>query len=557
MKVGLGLRAQLHIIIGTILAISIVAAATLSWRVVGVFYRSYVLEEKGAAIAQALAGPAAKCVVDDRWAELNSYLAAFSIAEQRQGRFGVNVRYAFVLTGQGRLYASSGASHPSFEADGLAREALAASSRQIMTRLGDDERAIRGAALDFAVPLTSGARRVGVLRFGLDLDRARTLYWRTTLGMTLAVFGFLSLVWVGLYVTLRRRILAPLLQLSAAVRRIREGDLTTRLRVMHADELGNVAASLNTLVEKLKTQKWLQVQVTEARSLASDHKELSAAHRELAETIRKLRETQDQLIKNEKHASLGRLVRGVAHEINNPLNTVKNSLTPLRLAFENILAVAKSKVDKGEAGFSQDLIEDLKDIETSCAIIERGVERAVAIVRDLRSFSSLGIQELKPVDLGLVIDNAVEACRTELGPEGRVRVEVNVDPGVGGRLLMLGHQNLLVQLFVNLITNAAQAMPAEGTISIYAARRQEKVHIEVEDDGPGIPKEVLDKVFEPFFTTKEAGKGSGLGLALCLGVVEKHGGEIKVLSERGKGTTVLIDLEATPKEVPVKSLEGA
>jgi signal transduction histidine kinase len=556
MKRGLELRTQLHMIIGAIFLLTVVLAATACRQVVHVFYKDYVLEEKGAAIARTLAGPAAKCVVGDRWSELNSYLAAFSIENSKEGRFRVDVRYAFVLKGDGLLYASSGASDVRFEQDALAREALKAGPLSpVITKTGEDKTYIRGSALDFAVPLASGGRLVGVLRFGLALDRADILYWRTTFALTLALFGFLSVIWLALYVTLRGRILGPILQLSDALHRVREGDLTTQLRIERYDELGALAESLNTLVERLKTQKLLQVQLSEAKSLVSSHEALAEAHREQAKAYDKLKEMQDRLIQNEKHASLGRLVRGVAHEINNPLNTVKNSLGPLKHAFERVHQTAQESAAQGAEFLDEETMEDLKDIEALCAIIERGVGRAVAIVRDLRSFSSLGIQELKPVSLGQVIDTALEACKNELGPGERVHVAVEIDSETG--LIMLdGHQNLLVQLFVNLITNAAQAIDGEGKISIYSTRRHdpERIFIQIEDDGPGIPEAVQNKIFEPFFTTKEAGKGSGLGLSLCLGIVEKHAGKIEVSSELTKGTIFTIDLATTQSKVSMQAV---
>lgn len=557
MKRGMDLRTQLHLIIGAIFLLTVGMAATVCRQLVHVFYKDYVLEEKGAAIAKTLAGPSSKCLVDGRWSELNSYLATFRIEQSDEGRFSVDVRYAFILTADGTLYASDGASNPSFSEDVLARQALESNKTTVLTRDALNSTTIRGSAVDFAVPLVNGSRKVGVLRFGLALDRADTLYWRTTMVVTLALFSFLLVIWLALYVTLRKRILGPILQLSTAIRRIREGDLTTRLRIERWDELGALAESLNELVERLKTQRLLQIELTEAKSLVSSHESLAAAHRNLAETHNKLKEAHAQLVQNEKHASLGRLVRGVAHEINNPLNTVKNSIVPLKSALENIQHTALKDEAESKDSVDQELMEDLKDIEASCAIIERGVGRAVAIVRDLRSFSSLGIKELEPFNLAVTIDSAVEACSRELGPNNRVSVETRIE-SPNSKIVLNGHRNLMVQLFVNLITNAAQAIEGEGHISIWATKRydperqQERVHIQLEDDGPGMPTPVLNKIFEPFFTTKEAGKGSGLGLALCLGIVEKHDGEIKVTSELGKGTTFTIDIAADPKQVPVE-----
>jgi signal transduction histidine kinase len=569
MKSSIGLRAQLHIIIGALFLLSVGVAAPLCWRVVHVFYKRYVLEEKGAAIARALSGPIANAISNNRAGEVRGYLAALSENQDSQGRFVVDVGYMFVLDQNAQLFACVGPELSEYKQDTLAARTLIGESsaaprpldtpprpRSIQTSEPESDGRAHSSAIDFSAPLTRHGQLVGVLRFGLSLDRASKLYWRTTLSLLLAITAFLCCVWLALYLTLKRRILRPVLQLSDALLRIRDGDLTTRLRVERWDELGALAESLNTLTERLKSQKLMQIQLSQAQSLASSHESLSVAHQELAEAHSKLKDAQDQLIKSEKHASLGRLVRGVAHEINNPLNTVKNSLVPLKTAFDRLRGIAAQRLADSPAELEQDILEDIEDIEASCAIIERGVARAVAIVRDLRSFSSLGIQELKTIDLGHVIDEAVQACEQETGPAQRVRIHIEIDKGLGGQIYLKGHKNLLVQLFINLIGNAAQAIVGEGRISIFATRRfdterrRNVVHVEVEDDGPGMPKNVIDKIFEPFFTTKEAGKGSGLGLALCFAIVEKHDGQLSVMSETNKGTTFMIDLAASPKALP-------
>src|SRR5690606_14196766 len=125
-----------------------------------------------------------------------------------------------------------------------------------------------------------------------------------------------------------------------------------------------------------------------------------------------------------------------------------------------------------------------------------------------------------------VIDEAVAACERELG-DGRVTVTVDVPDVDGAPLRLKAFPHLLTQVFVNLVTNSAQAITGPGRVRIWARRAGDRVKIELDDNGPGIPKEHLPKIFEPFFTTKEPGQGTGLGLSICLGVVEKHGGTIE------------------------------
>lgn len=551
-RLRLDLRKQLHMIIAVTFLVTVLPAGFACRQLVRVFFRDYVLREKGRTVAWTLASPVTRCIVDQRQQELESYLATVTADHPGSDeRFVLDLGYARVFDRNGRLIAPTARPEmPLSDADSLVHAALDLEKSELLSELTEAE---PSGALELALPLRSGGKLVGVLRLHIRFDDATDFTWHTTISLLFALGSFLAVIWVALYLTLRHRILGPVLQLSAALQRIRDGDLTTRLHIARYDELGALAESLNTLVERLKEQKLLQVQLNQARSLVSSHEALAHAHSELAQAYERLKEVQDQLVKNEKHASLGRLVRGVAHEINNPLNTVKNSLNPLRSALESLFKRLSS--EESSANLDVDTMEDLRDIRASCAIIERGVGRAVAIVRDLRSFSSLGIQELQPLPVGQIIDQAVEACEAELGPENRVRVDIKIEaPGETG-LIMEGHRNLLVQLFVNLISNAAQAIVGEGRITIDAkgyydpVRQAERIRVHVEDDGPGIPEEVQNKIFEPFFTTKEAGKGSGLGLALCLGIVEKHNGEIKVTSEPGKGTIFTIDLAASQSQL--------
>jgi len=269
---------------------------------------------------------------------------------------------------------------------------------------------------------------------------------------------------------------------------------------------------------------------------------------ELARALHELGETQAQLVHREKMASLGKLVAGVAHEINNPLNFIQGNLRFLHEHSECLsgaVADFERELRKPEPGGegaigrireTHDLDFVLGDLESIFAGCNEGVERTATIVKDLRTFSRLDRAELACVDLRECIDSTLTLLKSRL--QGlRVEKDYREVPLVE---CLVGQIN---QVLMNLITNAADAMQGSGTLTLrVCATLPERVRVEVEDQGRGISNEVLDRIFEPFFTTKDVGSGTGLGLAITYGVVERHGGEIAVQSELGTGTCFSVEL---------------
>ena len=190
------------------------------------------------------------------------------------------------------------------------------------------------------------------------------------------------------------------------------------------------------------------------------------------------------------------------------------------------------------------MLEDLEDATQAVEVLGRSVKRAINIVRDLGEFSRLTTADLEEVELLAVVEESIAACEGELGE--RVSVAVDVPEVAGEPMKLRAFPHLLTQVFVNLITNSAQAIEGSGKIRIWARRVGDgRIRIELDDNGPGIPKESLHKVFEPFFTTKEQGRGTGLGLSICLGVVEKHGGTIEA-RKKWRGAHFVIELPLEP-----------
>jgi signal transduction histidine kinase len=253
--------------------------------------------------------------------------------------------------------------------------------------------------------------------------------------------------------------------------------------------------------------------------------QLEGANRELAEAYGELKTAEVQLVQSEKMASLGRLVAGVAHEINNPVSFIATSVAPLRRRLESAASEAPPEVAK--------LLAEAEEIVT---VMARGAERTAAIVKDLRTFSRLGEANRKLVDL----HEGLEVSLRLLESRWRDRITVHRDYGTLPSVECDPRQ--MNQVFMNLLGNACDAIAGDGNVWITTRAENGAVTLVVRDDGVGIAPDVARRIFDPFFTTKEVGGGMGLGLAIAHGIVTAHGGRIDVESEPGRGATFRVVL---------------
>jgi signal transduction histidine kinase len=253
--------------------------------------------------------------------------------------------------------------------------------------------------------------------------------------------------------------------------------------------------------------------------------QLEGTHRELAEAYAELKSTESQLVQSEKMASLGRLVAGVAHEINNPVSFISTNVTPLRRRLAQAAAIAPARVAR-----------TLSEAEEITGIMARGAERTAAIVKDLRTFSRLGEATRKAADLHEALDVTLRL----LEPRWRDRITVHRD--YGALTPVECDPSQLNQVFMNVLANACDAIVGAGNIWLTTQTDGDVVTITIRDDGPGIAPEALRRIFDPFFTTKDVGGGTGLGLAISHTVVTAHGGRIDVESTPGRGASFRITL---------------
>jgi signal transduction histidine kinase len=339
---------------------------------------------------------------------------------------------------------------------------------------------------------------------------------------------------------LSRVLVKPLKELVQLTQKISEGDFSQKIEVTSKNEIGQLISSFNRMIERLKENQ---------ENLDSHLKSLESANKQL-------KQAQEELIRTEKLASIGRFAAGVAHEVGNPLGAI--------LGYASILQ--KNGIDREE---SKDYLKR----------IEKEIERINRIVRELLEFSRPSTSEIRDVETNKVLENSISLLSYQKNFRN-IQTQLNLQQNLP---MVKGDESQLSQVFINIILNGIDAMPDGGVLEIkteehivedlfpsrlevpYGRRRRgdpsesdyfrlrkpdllsslltkfskgdHLVKIRISDTGVGIKKEDLERIFDPFFTTKSPDKGTGLGLSISLRIVESMGGEIKVESEVGRGST--------------------
>lgn len=378
-----------------------------------------------------------------------------------------------------------------------------------------------------------------------------------SLVVLLSFFALLAAASLGVVFAVARDLTVPLEDLSVYAAHIAAGDLR-RIPLAEGGEIGALTAAFEqmrsslagTLTRLDELNSNLEEKVT-----ARTH-ELEAKRRELEDALHQLTEAQAQLIHSEKMATLGFLVAGIAHDINNPINAIQNNLEPLRQLTEALMTVVRRYQEAASAfeadapdaedtlsaaeraAKALDLAEAEADLARMLRILRNGAERTAKIVSSLRNFSRAGESRQKAVELHQGLDETVELIGHHLRQRGiSVLREYHTLPP------FYGDGGALNQVFMNLLSNAMDALEQTAAPEIRLRTRREDEHavIEIEDNGPGMPPAVAARVFEPFFTTKAAGQGTGLGLSISRRIIEDHKGSLS-LRTGASGTCFTIRL---------------
>jgi len=379
------------------------------------------------------------------------------------------------------------------------------------------------------------------------------------------------------------------------------GVLAQRIRATRAvEEIGVVAAAhfqprqwTKGEVDLLKAiADQLAIAITQASLYAQSQAAARSARdraKELKQALEQLQQAQTQLIQAEKMSSLGQMVAGIAHEINNPVSFIYGNLDPAKQYIEELVHLvelyrhhyANPVAEIQDYAEECDLDFLLQDLPKLLSSMQMGADRIRQIVLSLRNFSRLDEAECKPVNLHEGIDNTLLVLQHRLKPNGSHR-PIQVIKNYGNLPKVECHASQVNQVFMNLLANAIDALreyeeklgpeasgfPRTITITTEIVARSSKLTrkdpitptttaqlatIRIADTGPGMSEEVRQHIFDPFFTTKPPGKGTGLGLSISYQIiVEKHGGNIKCLSTPGQGTEFIIELPCQLNYSPAK-----
>lgn len=280
-------------------------------------------------------------------------------------------------------------------------------------------------------------------------------------------------------------------------------------------------------------------------------------NRTLGRALRELKHSQAHLVQSEKMASLGQMVAGVAHELNTPLGYVRNNVQLLQELVEPILGLAEAQAQLGACMADPDATQE--QLEAALLAVQQGTEGAAPeyfaqdftpLIEDtlygvdqiaelavsLKDFARLDRAMTEAVSLNDCVASALVIARSALKDKVEVVTRLEELPAITCAPSQIN------QVLLNLLTNAAQAMEGPGRVLIRSWAAEGQVHLSLQDNGRGMPREVQRRIFDPFFTTKAVGEGTGLGLAISYKIIQEHRGTIRFVSEPGRGTRFLISL---------------
>ena len=361
------------------------------------------------------------------------------------------------------------------------------------------------------------------LRPGRGVDRNAAVYLivkslsrevRQAMSSILGTFAVVSLIFLGLTsiigLVISRGMARPISELVRGTTEIARGNYDYAIMVQGGDELGLLARRFMAMSSALKEK------ISELGRVNGD---LVERNRDLDETLRKLRAAQEELVRSERLAATGKMTAQLAHEVNNPIHNI-----------QSCLKTALGRLPEGTKG--RELID----------VAYEEVNRLSRLSAQMLTLyrSSLVEEEMRPTDLNAMLAEVVTLARGEI-QDRKIGLRTAIDPGLP---IVRGSVDRLKQVMLNLISNALDAMPGGGELSLVATHADGTVRLTVEDTGVGIPKEHINRIFDAFFTTKGKVSGVGLGLSVCYGIVSQHRGKLEVRSTVGAGSAFTVILPA-------------
>ena len=404
------------------------------------------------------------------------------------------------------------------------------------------ELSLRGDPFGFIIYPVNWGSSDFYLALGASKVEAKAVLRNVNYAFYTVVGAVVLLLIITIFVT-SNAVLKPLNELVEAIQNVQLSDQVVEIPIKSDTEIGLLTESFNQM----------------SRNIARARNDLKTKIVELEKTNQELRETQSKLVHSSKMISLGQLVAGVAHELNNPIGFIYSNMAHLREYAQKLIQLAEA-AETNPGAVSQmkkdmDLEYIKQDLPKLIASCEDGARRTRDIVLGLRNFSRLEEAKFKEIDLHEALDNTLNLL------SGELKNRIQVHKQYGKLPLVTCYASQINQVFMNILSNAAQAINGPGNIWLVTkvmgqTTGRPMVSVSIQDSGQGMSPQVIEKIFDPFFSTKGVGQGTGLGLSISYGIVQNHGGDIQVKSQIGIGTEFLITItvKATPlklKDVPI------
>jgi len=481
-----------------------------------------------------------------------------------------DIVYVRVLDGSNQLLASAGTNarlYSTFKAD---------------TSVTD----VTDGIFDAQALITEEGETFGTVQLGIDIGTINQTMndvrrWIISIALfemlLVAIFSYV----LGIYLT---RNLYRLKQSATRINQnIQSNDYSFEVRpILSKDELQELSLAFaelsNTLIEEHNRRTQFEQELLELNNQLEQRVErrtlkLQEQNEKLEQVNHDLAETQQQLVQSEKMASVGQLAAGVAHEINNPLgfvlsnlNTLKGYVDEYQEACQLVIQFLDATEQPKRRNIANKMLNHFKDAEfdyldeDSDEILTesiKGLGRITEIVKNLKQFSRADSDDMHECDINECIKTALNMVSNEVKYHCTINTDLTPLPAT------MGNMGKLIQVFTNLLINGGQAIASglddsngnsmgggktSGKIDVKTYQKIDTIYVEISDTGKGIPDDIFGKIFNPFFTTKPVGEGTGLGLSICYDIIQEHGGDIRVASAVGQGTTFTIALPMSLKD---------